>query len=443
MLRRNREFRLLFLATMISMIGDWFSFVAVTELVQEATGRPGTAAYFYAALVLPVFLCAPLAGALIDRLDRRRILLAADLLRVPLALSLCLAAWWGSLPLAMLGMVGLGVGAAFYDPAAHAATPNLVTGRELPVAQALIGLLWGSMLVIGAGLGGLVAGFFGVYAAFAINAGSFALSAFLVSRVHRPMQEPRSSHSGAHSALGAGRGRRELRELLSYLRQEPVVRGLLLAKVGVSSANGLVGLLPALAHTTSASPVATGLLFAMRGVGALVGPVLARRAMLGAPVDGATLARSGPNRALRAIVLVCGISTLSYAAFYALLPVTPWLPLVMVLVVLAHLGGGAQWTVSTYGLQAVTPDRLRGRVLSLDYGLATLAIGVSAVVAGLLADGLGVRTATWGLAALAACYGVGWLVWTRALWRRPRALAAADPGPSPRSEAEPVPAEPR
>lgn len=419
MLRRNREFRLLFLATMISMIGDWFSFVAVTELVQAATGRPGTAAYFYAALVLPVFLFAPLAGALIDRRDRRRILIAADLLRVPLALSLCLAAWWSSLPLAMLGMAGLGIGAAFCDPAAHAATPNLVEPQELPVAQSLIGLLWGSMLVVGAGLGGLVSDLFGVYVAFVINALSFAVSALLVSRIRRPMQEPRSPHSGSHLAVG-GRGRRELRELLAYLRQEPVVRGLLLAKVGVSSANGLVGLLPALARATSSSSIATGLLFAMRGAGALIGPVLARRAMLGAPVDGAELARSGPNRALRAIVLVCGISTLSYAGFYALLPVTPWLPLVMVLVVCAHLGGGAQWTVSTYGLQAVTPDRLRGRVLSLDYGLATLAIGISAVGAGLLADGLGVRAATWGLAALAACYGVGWLAWTRALWRAPR-----------------------
>lgn len=419
---------------MISMIGDWFSFVAVTELVQQATGRAGTAAYFYAALVLPIFLCAPLAGPVIDRLDRRHILIAADLLRVPLALVLCLAAWWGSLPLAMLGMVGLGIGAAFCDPAAHAATPNLVEAHELPAAQALIGLLWGSMLMVGAGLGGLVAGLFGVYVAFILNAASFALSGFLVSRIRRPMQEPRSPHSGAYPALGAGRGRRELRELLAYLRREPVVRGLLLAKVGVSSANGLVGLLPALARATSASAVATGLLFAMRGAGALLGPVLARRAMLGAPVDGAGLMRAGPNRALRAIVLVCGLSTLSYAAFYALLPITPWFPLVMLLVACAHLGGGAQWTVSTYGLQAVTPDRLRGRVLSLDYGLATLAIGVSAVVAGLLADGFGVRAATWGLAALAACYGVGWLAWTRALWRRPATPRASDAIATPAAE---------
>jgi predicted MFS family arabinose efflux permease len=83
--------------------------------------------------------------------------------------------------------------------------------------------------------------------------------------------------------------------------------------------------------------------------------------------------------------------------------------------------------VSTYGLQALVPDRLRGRMLSLDYGLATLAIGLSAVVAGLLADWYGVRAATWILTGLAAIYGVAWLAWTRPLWRRCPPETPAEP----------------
>lgn len=418
-LRRNREFRRLFLATMVSLIGDWFSFVAVTELVRELTGRPGTAAYFYAALVLPVFLISPLAGAVIDRRDRRWVLILSDLARVPLALSLCLAAWWGDITVAALAMVGLGVGSAFCDPAAHAATPNLVSADELPVAQSLMGLLWGSMLVLGAGLGGVVAELFGNYTAFLVNAGSFLVSAWLVAGIRRPMQEP--GPVGPEQVQRArGHLRRDLGDVMAYLRQEPVVRGLVLAKVGVSSANGLVGLLPVFARATSASSIATGWLFAMRGLGALLGPLLARKTMLGSPSSAAELAERGPNRALRAIVLVCGVSTMSYAVFYAMLPVVPWFAAVLLLVGLAHMGGGAQWTVSTYGIQVITPDRLRGRVLSLDYGLATLTIGLSAVLAGLLADGLGVRAATWSLTGLAGLYGVAWLSWTRGLWRRRR-----------------------
>lgn len=413
LLARNPEFRRLFLATVVSFIGDWFSFVAIVDLVLELTGRPGTAAFFYAASVLPVFLLSPLAGAIVDRYDRRRTLIWADVARVPLALLLCVAAWQGNVALAAVAVIGMGIGSAFFDPGSNAATPNLVCSEDLASAQALMGFLWGTMLVVGAGLGGLVADLLGRYVAFSVNAASFALSAWLIAGIKRPMQEPRDVAAGDDAS--GGRARRGFSEAWRYIRGDRAVRALLLAKVGVSSANGVVGLLPVFARASSTSGFATGLLFAMRGLGALVGPLMARPVM-SAPITGR--GREGGDRALRALVLVCGVSTLSYAAFYALAPVMPWFFAIVVLVGLAHLGGGTQWTVSTYGLQSLVPDRLRGRVLSLDYGLATLAIGVSALVAGLLADRYGVRAATWILTSFAALYGIAWLIWTRPLWRR-------------------------
>lgn len=423
LLARNPEFRRLFLATVVSQIGDWFSFVAITDLVTELTGRPGTAAFFYAASVLPVFLMSPLAGAIVDRHDRRRTLIWADLLRVPLALLLCVAAWQGSVALAAVAVIGMGICAAFFDPGSTAATPNLVATGDLASAQALMGLMWGSLLVIGAGLGGLVSELLGRYAAFSINAASFAVSAWLLAGIRRPMQEPREA------AGEEGSKRQGFAEAWRYIRGDRAVSALVFAKVGVSSANGLVGLLPVFARTTSTSGLATGLLFAMRGLGALVGPLMARKVMSEPPAarDGRGGAVGpGGDRALRAIVLACGVSTLSYAVFYSVMPAVSWFAVMLVLVFCAHLGGGTQWTVSTYGLQALVPDRLRGRVLSLDYGLATLAIGLSAVVAGLLADGYGVRAATWILTGLAALYGVAWLLWTRPLWRQePPARATA------------------
>jgi MFS family permease len=421
LLARNPEFRRLFLATVVSQIGDWFSFVAITDLVTELTGRPGTAAFFYAASVLPVFLMSPLAGAIVDRHDRRRTLIWADLVRVPLALLLCVAAWQGSVALAAVAVIGMGIGAAFFDPGSTAATPNLVEPGDLAAAQALMGLMWGSLLVVGAGLGGLVSELMGRYAAFSINAASFAVSAWLLAGVRRPMQEPREAQESGRKREGFG-------EAWRYISGDHAVSALLFAKVGVSSANGLVGLLPVFARTTSTSGLATGLLFAMRGMGALVGPLLARKVMSEPPAGrGGTSPRSaGGDRALRAIVLACGLSTLTYAVFYAVMPMVSVFVVMLALVGCAHLGGGTQWTVSTYGLQSLVPDRLRGRVLSLDYGLATLAIGLSAVVAGLLADGYGVRAATWILTGLAAVYGVAWLLWTRPLWRRP----PPEPGPA-------------
>lgn len=395
LLVRNRDFRRLFLASVVSLAGDWFSFVAVAGLVTELTGRPGAPAFVYAATVLPVFAASPIAGALADRFDRKRILVIADLARVPIALALCLAAWWHSAALAIAAVVALAVGASFSDPIASAATPNLVDADELAAAQSLMGAVWGSMLMVGAGIGGLVAELFGRQAAFAVDAASFLASAWLIAGIRRPMQQ---AEPGARDAGS-------VRDALGYIRTTPIVLRLVFAKVGVSSANGVVGLLPAFAARRFAGTgIATGLLFAARGLGAMLGPMLARS------VVGAT-----PGR--RAIVWVCGVSTLSFCAVYAVFPLTGVFVGALVLVILAHLGGGAQWSLSTYGLQRETPDHFRGRVMSLDYGLATLWIGASSIAAGLLADARGEVAATWWLAAAGAGYGLIWLVWSLAATR--------------------------
>jgi MFS family permease len=396
LLRRNRDFRRLFLASVVSLAGDWFSFVAVAGLVTELTGRPGAPAYVYAATVLPVFAASPIAGAIADRLDRKRILVVADLARVPIALSLCAAAHWQNTLLAVVAVTALAVGASFSDPIASAATPNLVDAEDLASAQSLMGAVWGSMLMVGAGIGGLVAELFGRQAAFAVDAASFLASAWLYAGIRRPMQQARLPGGSG----GAGSG--SMREALGYVWRTPVVLRLVFAKGGVSSANGIVGLLPSFAASRFAgTSVATGLLFAARGLGAMLGPLLARGAI------GAT-----PGR--RAIIAVCGVSTLTFAAVYSAFPVTGAFAAALVLVTVAHLGGGAQWSLSTYGLQRETPDQFRGRVMSLDYGLATLAIGASSIAAGLLADAWGAAAATWCLAAIGGGYGVLWLAWSLA-----------------------------
>lgn len=386
---RNRDFRRLFLASVVSLGGDWFSFVAVASLVTELTGRPGTAAYIYAATVIPVFVASPVAGIVADRFDRKRTLVISDLARVPVALSLCLAAYWHSTALAVAATIVLAIGASFSDPIASAATPNLVSEEDLASAQAVMGMVWGSMLMVGAGIGGVVAEVFGRQVAFTIDAVSFLISALLIASIKRPLQQAeRPASTGS------------MREALGYVRSRPLLLRLLFAKVGVSSANGIVGLLPAFAARRFATmPLATGLLFAARGLGAMLGPLFARLAI------GAT-----PTR--RAIIIVCGLSTLTYTAGYLAFTASHVFVVALVLVVISHLGGGAQWSLSTYGLQRETPDHVRGRVMAIDYGLATLAIGISAVVAGVLADRIGETPTTWWLCAIGAVYGVAWLVWS-------------------------------
>ncbi|MBP6629731.1 MAG: MFS transporter [Kofleriaceae bacterium] len=397
LLRRNRDFAALFWAMVISLAGDWFAFVAVSGLVTEVTGRPSLAAFIYAANALPVFFLAPIAGVLADRLDRRRVLIAADLARVPVALGLCAAAAWGSATLAIACSIGLALLSTFFDPVAAAALPNLVDERDLPLAQAASNGVWGAMLLVGAGLGGLIAATLGRQAAFVINAGSFVLSALLVARITRPLQEARRSLGPAERA-GL---RASLTELLVFVRERPLVGALMSSKPGVGVANGIVGLLPGVAlGRFGAGDAGTGLLLGARGLGALLGPLAAARVR--------PWLRPG-----RSILLVCGGSMLLYSLTYALLPLAPTLASAAVLVLVAHLGGGAQWSLSTYGLQLVSPDEIRGRILSVDYGLATLAIGLSAIGAGVGTEWIGPDRTIWVMTTLGVLYALTWSWWTR------------------------------
>lgn len=400
LLAKYPDFRRLFLALVVSLAGDWFAFVAVSGLVTEITGRPGLPSFLYAASVLPVFFLSPVAGVIADRVDRKWMMVIADALRVPIALGLCLAALWQSAVLAVACMVALAVLSTFFDPVAAAALPNLVDDEDFPAAQAATNGAWGAMLLLGAGLGGLITVAVGRQAAFVVNAGTFAVSAILVARIRTPLQEARPAERIAGGLIA---GMREVRELI---RSRPVIGALILCKGGVGSANGIVGILPAMAlGRFGAGDGGTGALLAGRGLGALIGPAVA--AVIQRKVSGT-----------RGLFLICGGATIAYGIAYAFLPLVPTLAAAFVLVVLAHLGGGAQWSLSVYGLQVATPDAIRGRVMSIDFGIATLAIGVSSIVAGIGAETIGPSATTWALCGVAILYGAVWMAATRRWWRR-------------------------
>lgn len=396
LLARNADYRRLFAATVVSYLGDWFAFVAVSGLVVELTGRKDLPAVVFAASVLPVALLSPVAGVLADRVDRKRLMVAVDVVRVVPALAMLGAVWWGSPALAIGCVVVLAALSTFFEPVASAVVPNLVEGEELALAQAALSSVWGSMLFVGAALGGLVAVTLGREASFVINAVTFLVSAVLVLRVRRPTQQRREARPQASVGL-------HLSELWALAKAHRPTRALMLAKAGVGLGNGIVGLLPAFAVTRfGTGDAGVGVLLAARGLGALLGPFVAQR-----------LARGKLER----LYVVIGLSMVAYGLAYVFLPFASSLELAALCVVGAHLGGGAQWVLSTYGLQVTTPDALAGRVLSVDFGIATLSIGVSSLVAGAAAERWGLGPASWALAGVSVAYGVTWLAWTRGLWR--------------------------
>jgi MFS family permease len=396
LLRENPAFTRLYAAQLISFGGDWFATVALLGLSLELTGSSALAALVLVLQTGGFAVTAPIAGTLADRFDRRKLMVAADLARVPVALAFLLARDPGTLWIAFVAVALLAVGAAIFEPSSSAALPNLVDPERLPEANVLLGSAWGTMLAVGAALGGVVAATLGRDAAFVANAGSFALSAALIVGIRRPLQKPREE---AASDGGPGSIGRSVGTAISFARQSRVVASLLLSKTTFGVGTGVVLMLAVFGRNVfGAGDAGIGLLFAARGLGALLGPFVAR-SVVGLEDRGLLLG----IRASLVVVAVC----------YALFPIAPGIWFAALLVFAAHLGGGSQWMLSTYGLQRSTPDEIRGRVFSFDYGLVTLTIALSTLLAGFLADALAPRLAVWTMVALIIVAGSGWVWFSR------------------------------
>jgi len=391
LLSRNPDFRNLYAAQLISYGGDWFLTVALFALVHDLTGSPLMLALTLVAQEIPFFFMSPVGGALADRLDRRRLMIWADLARAVLCVGFPLVRDRADLWLAFALLVAISSFSAAFDPASSAAVPNLVDGRDLGVANALVGSAWGTMLAVGAAIGGVVAATFGRDTAFLVDAASFAVSAALLSRIRRPFSEDRAEgHPGMLEAT---------RETVRYSRRDHRVLALLAVKFGFGLAAGVIVLIAVFATDVfKAGDVGIGILMAARGVGALVGPFLGRR-----------VAGADDRRLFPAIGLALAVFGASYMAFGLM----PSLLLAAPMVMCAHFGGGAQWSLSTYGLQKIVPDRIRGRVFSFDFALVTLSIALSSIGAGWAAERWGPRPAVVAMAAIALAWAVVWFTATR------------------------------
>ena len=399
MLRSNRDVRALFIAQVVSFAGDWFAYVAFVGLVQDLTDAAILVTLVYVAQALPAFAMSVIAGPVADRFDRRQVIRTVSILQAVAAAGLLAVGSAGSLWVGFACLCAISALGSFVGPAAQAGLPNLARNDgELAKAALLFGSLWGAMLAVGAGLGGLVASVFGRDTAFAANAASFVIAAAVVSMIRRPMQQPREP--GAHRPERM-RPLADMHEAFSYARRDHALLALLASKATFAMGAGIVGLLAILAtEDLGGGDGATGLLLGARGVGVALGPLIAARLV-------------GPS--LSRVLLLCGCSGLTFGVCYLGLSVAPSLAIAAVLALFAHLGGGAQWTLSTYGLQRRGPDHLRGRIIAGDFGIVTLIITVSNLAAGVLAGVTGARVAIAVFAGLGLLAASAYLVFTRGI----------------------------
>ncbi|MFZ9843222.1 MAG: MFS transporter [Ilumatobacteraceae bacterium] len=392
-LRDNHDLRLLFVAQNLSYLGDWFTFVALAGLVQDVTDSAFLVSLLLVAFSLPSFLTSPLGGPVADRYDRRQVLIVVSMLQ---AISACGLLFIGTthIWLAFVSQGLIAAFAAFVRPAVEAAVPNLARDPdELRRANALFGSSWGVMLAVGAGLGGIFSEAFGRQAAFVADIATFVVAAGLIAMVKRPMQEDRGTQRAPVRPVA------DMREAIELARRDSTILALLASKMTFAVGAGVVSQLAVYAADAfSSGDAGRGLLLGARGVGSGLGPII-----------GARFAKGD----LRRVLLVCGVAGLVFSAGYLAAAAAPVLIIASACVMFAHLGGGAQWTLSTYGLQVRAPDDMRGRVLAGDFALITLSLAVSSVAAGIVSEQVGARATVAIFGAIAAASSTIYLLLTR------------------------------
>ncbi len=393
---------MVFGAQIVSYLGDWFAFVALAGLVEDVTDSRFLVSLVLVSMTIPGLFMSPIAGSFADRFDRRKILIVVSILQAFAALLLLLHSAAG-IWITFLAQCLIAALASFVGPSTSASVPNLVDNDDdLRKTNALFGSTWGTMLAVGAALGGVFAAAFGRNAAFIANAVSFVVAALLFSGVKRPMQSERTQNSNK----GRVRPIADMKEAINVAKKDPVILALLCSKMTFAVGAGIVSQLAVLASNVfNVGDSGRGLLIGVRGIGSGLGPIL------GARIAGRDMAK---------LLKVCGYAGLVFAVCYVGAALSPFIGMAAVFIALAHLSGGAQWTLSTLGLQMEAPDHVRGRVMAGDMAMVNTMIGFTSILAGLTSQFIGVRPAIIIFAAAAAVASVVYLFATAGIIRRLR-----------------------
>jgi MFS family permease len=366
------DFRRLFLASLGSAIGTWLAFVA---LVVDVFDRTGSAAWVSALLVAefaPLVAIGLLAGPLVDRLPRRRVLVATDLIRVAVFIVIPFAT--SALQIILLALVA-GAATSLFRPAVYAGLPSLVEGNaELPRANGLLQSAENATLTLGPLLGGLLVAWAGPDPAYAVNAASFALSALLIVRIGKRFDTEPSDSEGHWRELAAG---------FSLAASSPALRSVVITWSTVMLGSGAIGVAEVVLakDVFEAGDAGYGLLLSAMGLGLVIGGVLA----------GSRLGEQVTGRAYAVAIALMAVGIGAAAA-------APGVWIAAVLIVLAGVGNGAALVCNAVIIQRGVPDRLLGRAFTLAMSVSYAALGVGMVAAGPLTDALGAR-AVWGIAA--------------------------------------------
>jgi MFS family permease len=415
---RQRDFSLLWVAGLVSLTGDWMLLVALPVSVYALTGSALATAGVLVANRLPALLLGSVAGVFVDRWDRRRTMIVANLVRAPLLLPLLAVDSAERVWIVYAVAACIATGNQFFRPAENALLPRLVGEDRLVPANALNALNDNLSRLIGPALGGVVVATFGLGGVAVADAASFLIAAALIAAIDGPGRPVPADALVEETADAAGAFAKVWREWLAGLR---VVAGSRVLKVvfGVvaiaSIGEGVMGtaLWVFIDQALNGGPREAGWLLSAQAVGG----------MIGAALVGSRFGTRSPVALLGwgAIGIgLCDLVLFNYPAF------APVLWPALLLFAVAGLPATAFGTGFTSAIQLEAEDAFRGRVFGAMNALSALLMIVGAGIAGVATERFG-PVAVLTIDALAYIAGGVVALWTLtgvAAARRRRAVDA-------------------
>jgi MFS family permease len=278
LLRENRNYRYTWMGQVVSEVGDHFNNIAVFSLALQATGSGMVVTGVMLSRALPAIMAGPVAGVVLDRLDRRRVMIASDLIRAVIALGFIWCVGRPDTWLLYLLSAGLMFASPFFTSGRSSILPTIATKEQLHTANSLTqGTQW-TTTAVGAFLGGTAVMQFGYSAAFVFNALSFVFSAICIGRLHAPA----GSFRAERAILSEDRVVRpwhEYVEGLRYMRSSPLILAIALVGVGWATGGGAAQILFSLFGELvfHRGPAGIGEIWGSAGVGLVIGAVFAHR----------------------------------------------------------------------------------------------------------------------------------------------------------------------
>ncbi len=420
----NRPFRRLLAGHFASELGNWFNFIAALGLVRHVSNASAEAASLVLiARLAPFALFAPVAGALVDRMSRRTVMMFADAGRAVVALGFLFVRDADNLWIAYLCTIAATILAAFFEAAKNGAVPNIAGEEGLLAGN---GLMFSSrflLMSIGAALGGVTVAQLGYEAAFGINAISFVVSALAIWRIPahlmhckdndaqrassslviKEIELTRKTNRVAEALKVVGR---DLREGWSYIASHKLVSAIIAVNILWATGGGAINLVYdrlggvtfAGGNTTANwdADTAVSILYAAAGVGMFIGMFAARK--VGAWVE-----------AKDKIVAFIGWTLIAHGLVFALCGVVPGIWLCALMILISRIIIGVEFAVQETLMMRLLPDNLRGRVFTTDRAAEIAVMSVVTGIGGWSLQIISPRTLAVISGLLAATPGVLWL----------------------------------